>query len=98
MNKITLDNSIPVVLKENKDTPRHAMCFYFKIEHPEKKAGLYSLLNRLFLQGTKKRSAQELAQELDENAIDCYSEMKQDFVRFKLQCLNEDFEKGLEIL
>ena len=98
MNKIILDNTIPVVLKENKNTPRHAMCFYFKIEEPEKKAGLYTILNRLFLQGTNKRSAAQLAQELDENAIDCYSEMKQDFLRFKLQCLNEDFEKGLEIL
>ena len=98
MNKIILDNTIPVVLKENKNTPRHAMCFYFKIEEPEKKAGLYTILNRLFLQGTKNRSAAQLAQELDENAIDCYSEMKQDFMRFKLQCLNEDFEKGLEIL
>lgn len=98
MNKIILDNTIPVVLKENKNTPRHAMCFYFKIDEPEKKAGLYTILNRLFLQGTKKRSAAQLAQKLDENAIDCYSEMKQDFLRFKLQCLNEDFEKGLEIL
>ena len=98
MDKIILDNKIPVIFKINKDTPRYAMCFYFKIEEPEKKAGLYSILNRLFLQGTKKRTAQQLAQELDENAIDCYSEMKQDFIRFKLQCLNEDFEKGLEIL
>ncbi len=98
MKKIILENNIPLVLKENKNTPRHAMCFYFKIEEPEKKAGLYTLLNRLFLQGTKNRPAEKLAQELDENAIDCYSEMKQDFIRFKLQCLNEDFEKGLEIL
>ena len=46
-------------------------------------------------QAVKNRSAQQLAYELDENAIDCYSEMTQDFIRFKLQCLNEDFEKGL---
>lgn len=85
-------------MKENKNTPRYAMCFYFKIEQPEKKAGLYTLLNRLFLQGTKNRTAENLAQELDENAIDCYSEMKHDFIRFKLQCLNEDFEKGIAIL
>ena len=98
MKKIILDNNIPLVLKENKNTPRHALCFYFKITEPEKKAGIYTLLNRLFLQGTKTRNAHLLAQELDENAIDCYSEMKQDFIRFKLQCLNEDFEKGLEIL
>lgn len=98
MKKITLDNNIPVVLKTNRNTPRYAMCFNFKIQEPEKKAGLYSLLNRLFLQGTQNRTAEQLAQELDENAIDCYSEMKQDFIRFKLQCLNEDFEKGLDIL
>lgn len=98
MKKITLDNNIPVVLKANRNTPRYAMCFNFKIQEPEKKAGLYSLLNRLFLQGTTSRTAEQLAQELDENAIDCYSEMKQDFMRFKLQCLNEDFEKGLDIL
>lgn len=98
MKKIILDNNIPVILKNNKNTPRHALCFYFKIEEPEAKAGLYTILNRLFLQGTKNRSSEKLAQELDENAIDCYSEMKQDFIRFKLQCLNEDFEKGLDIL
>lgn len=98
MKNLTLDNNISVVIKQNKNTPRIALCFYFKIEEPEKKAGTYTLLNRLFLQGTKNRTAEVLAQELDENAIDCYSEMKHDFIRFKLQCLNEDFEKGLEIL
>lgn len=98
MKKVILENNIPLVLKQNKNTPRMALCFYFKIENPEKKAGLYTVLNRLFLQGTKNRTAQQLANELDENAIDCYSEMKQDFIRFKLQCLNEDFEKGIEIL
>lgn len=98
MNTINLENNIPVVLKENQNTPRHALCFYFKLDKPEAKAGLYTILNRLFLQGTKNRSAEELANELDENAIDCYSEMKHDFIRFKLQCLNEDLEKGLDIL
>lgn len=98
MKKLTLNNEIPIVLKENKNTPRIAVCFYLKIDRPETKAGEYTLLNRLFTQGTKKRTAEELAQELDENAIDCYSEMKHDFIRFKVLCLNEDIEKGLEIL
>ena len=98
MKKVILNNNIPLVLKNNKNTPRMALCFYFKLQKPEKKAGLYTLLNRLFLQGTTNRTSEQLANELDENAIDCYSEMKHDFIRFKLQCLNEDFEKGLEIL
>ncbi len=98
MKKIYLDNKIPVIYKENKNTPRLALCLYFKIEEPEKKAGLYSILNRLLMQGTANRSAEELARELDENAIECYSEMKHDFLRFKLLCLNEDIDKALEIL
>lgn len=98
MKKIYLENKIPVVFKENKNTPRLALCLYFKIEEQEKKAGLFSILNRLLMQGTKKRTAEELAMELDENAIECYSEMKHDFIRFKVLCLNEDIEKALEIL
>lgn len=98
MKKITLNNEIPLIIKKNKNTPRIALCLYLKIENPEKKAGQYSLLNRLFLQGTKNRTSEELAQELDENAIECYSEMKCDFIRFKLLCLNEDIQKALEIL
>lgn len=98
MKKTVLNNNIELVLKKNKNTPRTAICFYMKINKPEKKAGEFSLLNRLFMQGTKNRTGEELAQELDENAIECYSEMKHDFIRFKLLCLNEDVEKGLEIL
>ena len=98
MKKIYLENKLPVVFKENKNTPRLALCLYFKIEEQEKKAGLFSILNRLLMQGTKKRTAEELAMELDENAIECYSEMKHDFIRFKVLCLNEDIEKALEIL
>lgn len=98
MKKIYLHNNIPVIFKENKNTPRMALCLYLKIEEQEKKAGLYSILNRLLMQGTTNRSAEELAMELDENAIECYSEMKHDFVRFKVICLNEDIEKALSIL
>ena len=98
MKKIELENKIPVILKKNPNTPRQALCFYIKIQKPEKRAGLYSILNRLFLQGTQKYTAEELAQILDENAIECYSEMKNDFIRFKVQCLNEDIEKSIEIL
>lgn len=98
MKTINLENNMPVVLKKNENTPRCAVCFYFKIMHVEKKAGIYALLNRLFLQGTKKRSAEQLAIELEENAIEFTCELKQDFIRFKLQFLNEDLEKAFEIL
>lgn len=98
MEKTYLKNEISTVVKTNKNTPRTALSFYFSINNPEKKAGVYTLLNRLFTQGTKNRTSEELAQELEENAIELYSEMKHDFIRFKLLCLNEDFNLALEIL
>lgn len=98
MQKIILKNNIPLVVKTNKNTPRIALSFYFTITNPEKKAGINTLLNRLFMQGTKNRTSEQLAQELEENAIEMYSEMKHDYIRFKILCLNEDFNLALEIL
>ncbi len=98
MQKILLDNNIPAIIKQNKNTPRISLCLSFKVSEPEKLPGVYSLLNRLFMQGTKNRTSEELAQELEENAIELYSEMKHDYIRFKILCLNEDFEHSLEIL
>lgn len=98
MDKIKLNNNMPAVIKKNANTPRAALNFYIRISNPEKKAGIYVLLNRLFWQGTKTRSAKEIADILDENAIDCYSDMKQDYYRFKILCLNEDFELAISVM
>lgn len=98
MKELRLDNNIVSILKNNKNTPRTAVCLYLRINNPEEKAGVYSLLNRLFLQGTNTRSAEVLAQELDKNGIELYSEMKYDFIRFKVLALNEDIELAYELL
>lgn len=86
------------MIKQNKNTPRIALSLYFRINNPEKIPGVYTLLNRLFFQGTLTRNNEQIAQELEENAIELSSDMKQDYIRFRLLCLNEDFNKGLELL
>ena len=83
MKKLQLNNGITVILNENKNTPRMAITFYLSIEKPEEKAGENVILNRLFFQGTEKRSAEEIARETEENAIELYSEIKTDYLRFK---------------
>lgn len=98
MNKTFLSNGITVISQVNKNTPRTAVTFYLCLDKPEEKAGVNVLLNRLFLQGTKTRSAEEIANETEENAIDLYSEMKTDYLRFKGLCLNEDFDYMLELM
>lgn len=98
MKKTLLKNGITVITKINKNTPRTAITFYLSIEEAEKKAGINAILNRLFLQGTQKRTAEEIAKETEENAIELYSEIKADYLRFKGLSLNEDFEYTLELL
>jgi len=98
MNKkfIQLSNESDFAYKKNPNTPRVALIFDMSINNPAL-AGVNSIMTRLFMQGTKSRSAQQLSEELDKYAIEFTSELKLDYIKFKFVCLNEDFEKALEI-
>lgn len=93
-----LKNGTKFLYKKSDNTPRTAFCLNFSLNQEEKIPGLYSVMTRLFMQGTKNRTAEELAQELDEYAIELICELKSDYLSFKFICLNEDFDKALEIL
>ena len=96
--KITkLNNNIEFAYKRNPNTPRVAFYLNFSLNKPSLLPGVYSLMVRLFMQGTKSRTAQQLSEELDKYAIDFSVELKLDYIKFKFVCLNEDFEKALEI-
>ncbi len=97
MQEFTLKNNIKAVYRQNKNTPRVGFSFNFSINDAENLAGTYCLMARLLLQGTKTRTSEQLAQELDENAIEFNCDMKQDYLRFRFVCLNEDFQKAIEI-
>lgn len=97
MQEFKLKNNINAVFKFNKNTPRIGFSFNFSINEAEKLPGIYCLMSRLLLQGTKNRTSEKLAQELDENAIEFSCDMKQDYLRFRFVCLNEDFAKAIEI-
>ncbi len=94
---LTLNNNIEFAHKRNKNTPRCAFYLNFSINDHPHKPGMYSLMVRLFMQGTKTRTAQQLAEDLDRYAIEFTSELKLDYVKFKFVCLNEDFERAMEI-
>lgn len=98
MKEVVLKNKIRACIKQNKNTPRVALTLNLSIAQPEKYAGQYSLMNRLLLKGTKKYNSEELSSILDENAIEFYTEMKSDYLRFRFICLNEDFELALSIM
>jgi len=97
MKEFNLKNNIKAVSKQNKNTPRIALSLNFTINEAEDIAGTYCLVSRLLLQGTKTRSSEQLSQELEENAIEFSCDMKQDYLRFRFVCLNEDFERAVEL-
>lgn len=98
MKEFLLSNGIRAVYKKNEETPRVAVTIDMSINDDEKLAGINSLMTRLLLQGTDKYDSIALAKELDENGIELIADMKQDYLRFRLLCLNEDFEKAIEFL
>lgn len=98
MQEFQLKNNIKAVYKQNKNTPRVGLSFNLAINDAEKVPGVYCLMSRLLLQGTKNRSSEQLAQELDENAIEFCADMKQDYLRFRFVCLNEDFEHATQLM
>lgn len=98
MREICLKNNIKTCIKLNSNTPRVALTINMSIDKAEQYSGEYSLMNRLLLKGTQNRTSEELSTELDENAIELCTEMKSDYLRFRFVCLNEDFEKALDIL
>lgn len=98
MREINLTNGINACIKTNKNTPRVALSMNFSIVKPEQVAGEYMLMNRLLMKGTENHSSEELAILLEENAIDLYTEMKYDYLRYRFVALNEDLELALELL
>lgn len=98
MNEFILNNNIKAVYKQNKNTPRVGLSFNFAINNGEKLPGVYCLMARLLLQGTKNRTSEQLANELDQNAIELNCDMKQDYLRFRIVCLNEDLTLATEIM
>ena len=93
-----LQNNISYIYKKNDNTPRMAVCLNFSVNDAEKKPGIYSLVARLLLQGTKKYNSEELANEFEKYAIDFSSDLFPNYLRLKFVCLNEDFSKAIELM
>ena len=83
----TLKNKIEYIYKKNDNTPRMALCFNLSVNEPEKIPGVYVLMTRLLLQGTKNYSSEELANEFEKYAIDFSSDSFPNLLRLKFVCL-----------
>lgn len=96
---LKLSNGLKVILKNNPNTPRLSLNIFINsgIQY-ESKAGVASLAGRMLLQGTKTRTAEQIAQEIDNNALDINIDSKQDYTKVKSTFLNEDLGVVVDIL
>ena len=62
---VRLKNDIEFFYKQNKNTPRAALCMNFALNDYDSAPGVYALMARLLFQGTKTRSAEQIAEEFE---------------------------------
>ncbi len=91
-------NGINILLEKTPKTPRMSVSFFFRTDKKEKFYGINSLLARLLLQGTKTYNASELALAFENECIDITTKAKQDYLKFSLCFLNEDFNRAMELV
>lgn len=97
--RYSLKNGMDTIIQQNKNTPRTAMEFFVKANNElSLLPGLATITARLLLQGTKNRTQEEIARFIDENGIELGIEAKNDFLRVRSYCLNEDFDAVLELI
>ena len=100
MEKIfELSNGLKVVFRRNSETPRIAINFFINTGIvDEKKAGETSLITKLILQGTAKRTAKEIAEQTDFYGVELLTDVKQDFLKIKAVFLNDDIDFAMDIM
>lgn len=97
--KYLVDNGATLLINENKNNDIIAMSIIAKGgEFVEKKAGEGTLAASLLTKGTKKYSAQELTQILDENGIEIEPACSEDYFVINVKTTTAQIAKTMEIL
>lgn len=99
--KIELDNGITLLVKEDHNVPLVHLRAYFQggssLEQEENN-GLFNLMARMLTRGTRKRSAETIAEQVDAMGGDVSCGADEDYFWCSMDVLSESFEGGLELL
>ena len=99
ISKYLSDNGSTILINQNKNNDIVAMSIIAKGgEFLENKTGEGTLAAAVMLKGTKKYSAQELAQIMDENGIKISTDCRDDFFTIDVITTTAQIEKTFEIL
>lgn len=94
-----LSNGLPVIVSPAPGTPRVAICISMRGgSRTEPRPGIAGLAARLLLKGTKKRSAEEIALEMDSRAIDLDEISGAEHLMLRATCLNSQLDPTLDLM
>lgn len=99
--KLHLDNGIPVVMEQIKNVRSCILGIWIKVgarhESPEKN-GISHFLEHMFFKGTKKRTAKDIAIEVDSLGGDLNAFTSRENTAFYVKVLDEYIDRGADLL
>lgn len=99
--KVILDNGLTLLLKNNPNFPLVSIHAYLKggvLYENEQNNGLFNFTARMLPKGTKRRTADLIAEEIDAMGGSIESSAGNDLSHISVEVLKEHAEKGLDIL
>jgi len=101
VNKVVLDNGLTLLLKNNPNFPLVSMHAYLKggvLYESQEDNGVFNFTARMLPKGTKRRTADQIAEEIDTMGGSIGSSAGNDLTHVSVEVLKEHTEKGLDIL
>jgi predicted Zn-dependent peptidase len=96
-----LYNGVPVVMESLKNMRSVALGIWVKVgsrNEPPEKNGISHFLEHMFFKGTKKRTARDIAVEIDSLGGDLNAFTSKESTTFYIKVLDEYLEEGIELL
>lgn len=96
-----LDNGIPVVMEQLKNFRSVLLGIWVKVgsrNEPPEKNGISHFLEHMFFKGTKKRTATDIAFEIDSLGGDINAFTSRENTAFYVKVLDEYIDKGIDLL
>ena len=100
VKKVVLDNGLTLLVKNNPNFPLVSMHAYLKggvLYENQENNGLFNFTARMLRRGTKKRTAEEIAEEIDAMGGKIGSSAGNDLTHVSVEVLREHMEEGLDI-
>ncbi len=99
--KTVLDNGIPVVMEQIRNVRSVSLGIWVKVgsrNEPPHKSGISHFLEHMFFKGTKKRTAKDIAIDIDSLGGDLNAFTSKEGTTFYVKVLDEYLERGVELL